>query len=148
MFTLELMLQNLILKEYTLTDGAVLMIGRRSVNDIVLRDDLTVSRHHATIQGKGQKLLLIDRGSTNGTIVNGKKVQSARLDDGDVVNIGKQYIIKVNVPAPDKKESTPTPQAAATSTPEDQPKSEKVGAADQPSSDADPEDRKKFVKKY
>ena len=108
MFTLELMLQNLILKEYTLTDGAVVMIGRRSANDIVLHDDLTVSRHHATIQGKGRKLLIIDQGSTNGTIVNGKKVQSARLDNGDVVNIGKQYIIKVNVPAPDKNESTLT----------------------------------------
>ena len=108
MFTLELMLKNLILKEYTLTDGAVLMIGRRSANDIALHDDLTVSRHHATIQGKGQKLLIIDRGSTNGTIVNGKKVQSARLDDGDVVNIGKQYIIKVNVPSSDKNESTLT----------------------------------------
>ncbi len=107
MFKLELTLNNLILKEYTLTDGAIMMIGRHSRNDIVLRD-LSVSRLHASIEGKGQKLLVFDHRSTNGTIVNGNKVQSAQLKHGDVVKIGKNHTIKVNVPSPKKKESTIT----------------------------------------
>jgi len=49
MFKLDLLIHNRILRGYTLTDGAILMIGRHSANDIVLRDK-SVSRHHATIE--------------------------------------------------------------------------------------------------
>ena len=47
MFKLELTLQNLALKEYTLSGGAKLSIGRYSENDIVLKD-MSVSRHYVT----------------------------------------------------------------------------------------------------
>jgi pSer/pThr/pTyr-binding forkhead associated (FHA) protein len=40
-------------------------------------------------------LIVFDKGSTNGTIVNGIKVQSAELYDGDIVEIGEQISIKV-----------------------------------------------------
>ena len=107
MFKLELMLQKLVLKEYALSDGAKLSIGRHSENDIVLKD-MSVSRHHATIEVRGQKLLVFDAGSKNGTIVNGIKAKSAELYHGDVVKIGKNCSIKVWVPPPKKKESTIT----------------------------------------
>jgi pSer/pThr/pTyr-binding forkhead associated (FHA) protein len=107
MFKLELTLQNLVLKEYALTDGAELIIGRHSENDIVLKE-MAVSRRHAAIEVKGQKLLVFDRDSKNGTLVNGTRVKSARLYDGDIVKIGKNCTIKVSVPPLEKKELTIT----------------------------------------
>ena len=107
MFKLELTLQNLVLKEYVLSDGAKLSIGRHTENDIVLKD-MGVSRYHATVEGRGQKLLVFDTGSKNGTIVNGTKVESAELHHGDIVKIGKNCAIKVSIPSPKKKESTIT----------------------------------------
>ena len=80
MFKLELTLQDLVLKEYSLTDGANLMVGRVLGNDIVL-EDMTVSRLHATIEVKGRKLVVSDQESKNGTVVNGTRVRSAELYD-------------------------------------------------------------------
>lgn len=107
MFKLEITQKNLVLKEYILTNGATLKIGRHSENDIVLKDT-TVSRHHATVEVRGQKLLIFDAGSRNGTIVNGTKAKSAELYHGDVVSIGKKWSIKALVPPAQKKESTIT----------------------------------------
>ena len=107
MFKLELTLQNLALREYTLSNGAKLSIGRYSENDIVLKD-MSVSRNHATIEVRGQKLFVCDAGSKNGTIVNGTKAKSDELYHRDVVQIGKNCRIKVSVPPPKKKNSTIT----------------------------------------
>ena len=106
-FKLELTLQDLVLKEYSLADGAQLTIGRVNGNDIVLKD-MTVSRLHATIAVKGRKILVSDQGSKNGTIVNGTRVMSAELRDGDIVGIGKNYTIRVTAPSPETREATLT----------------------------------------
>jgi pSer/pThr/pTyr-binding forkhead associated (FHA) protein len=106
-FKLELTLQDLVLKEYSLAEGANLTIGRVQGNDIVLKD-MTVSRLHATIAVKGQNLFVFDQGSKNGTVVNGTKVTSAELYDGDIVRIGKNYAIKVSAPPPEAREATLT----------------------------------------
>ena len=111
MFKLELKLQSLTLKEYALANGAKLAIGRHPGSEIVL-DDMAVSRHHATIEVKGQKLLVFDQASRNGIIVNEKKVQSAQLKHGDIVRIGKKFSIEVYVPAPKKREATVTAEHA------------------------------------
>jgi pSer/pThr/pTyr-binding forkhead associated (FHA) protein len=72
---------------YTLT-GAVEKIGRESTNDIVV-SDINASRTHAEIhmEPSGQ-WIISDLGSTNGLYVNGNKVQSAILNDADIVLIG------------------------------------------------------------
>jgi pSer/pThr/pTyr-binding forkhead associated (FHA) protein len=106
-FKLELTLQDLVLKEYSLAEGANLTIGRVHGNDIVL-EDMTVSRLHATIAVKERKLLVSDEGSKNGIIVNGTRVLSAELYDGDIVRIGKNYTIKVYAPTPEGREATLT----------------------------------------
>ena len=106
-FKLELTLQDLVLKEYTLSDGANLTIGRVQGNDIVLKD-MTVSRLHAAIAVKGQNLFVFDQGSKNGTIVNGTRVTSAELKDGDIVRIGKNYAVRVSAPTPETREATLT----------------------------------------
>ena len=107
MYKLELKLQNLTLKEYALANGAKLAIGRHPASEIVL-DDMAVSRHHATLEVQGQKLLVFDHRSKNGIRVNGKKVESAQLKHGDIVRIGKKFTIEVSVPPPEKREATVT----------------------------------------
>jgi pSer/pThr/pTyr-binding forkhead associated (FHA) protein len=46
---------------------------------------------------EGENLLVTDKGSKNGTIVNGLKVESVRLEDGDVIRIGDNLVIVVSV---------------------------------------------------
>jgi pSer/pThr/pTyr-binding forkhead associated (FHA) protein len=106
-FELELLFQNLTVEEYNLKDGAILIIGRQSDNDIVLEDE-AVSRVHAGISQKGQDLVIWDKGSRNGTIVNGKKVESAVLKNGDVVRFGARYFLKVYSAPGKHKERTQT----------------------------------------
>ena len=107
MFRLELQLQNITLKEYTLKDGKTLTIGRHTDNDIVLKDG-AVSRYHASIERKGAKLFVYDKGSRNGTWVNGNRAQSAELYNEDIVRIGKELSVKVATSSSVKKESTLT----------------------------------------
>jgi len=63
------------------------LIGRR--NDCDIRIPLTeVSRHHTELRIDGGKVLVKDLGSSNGTFINNKRVQSATLAPGDHVIIG------------------------------------------------------------
>ncbi len=68
-------------------------IGRSSELDVVLVEDM-VSRRHSKITVRGGELFIQDLGSTNGTFVNGEKVQHARLQEGDRILVGTN-IIKV-----------------------------------------------------
>lgn len=62
-------------------------IGRSSDNDIVIPDVLA-SRHHATLVPVPGGAEIRDNRSINGTFVNGARVDSARLNEGDTVTIG------------------------------------------------------------
>ena len=65
-----------------------LKIGRATDNDIVIPDVLA-SRHHATlVPNAAGGAEILDARSINGTFVNGTRVDSAPLHDGDVVTIG------------------------------------------------------------
>ncbi|OBH98640.1 ABC transporter ATP-binding protein [Mycobacterium sp. E2733] len=66
--------------------GAV-TIGRANDNDIVIPEVLA-SRHHATLVPTPHGTEIHDNRSINGTFVNGARVDSAVLHDGDVVTIG------------------------------------------------------------
>jgi pSer/pThr/pTyr-binding forkhead associated (FHA) protein len=55
----------------------------------VFLDDITVSREHARIERTANGLVLTDEGSLNGTYVNRQRIESARLSDGDELQIGK-----------------------------------------------------------
>ncbi|BAN31356.1 FHA domain-containing protein [Mycobacterium avium] len=68
------------------TPGAV-KIGRANDNDIVIPEVLA-SRHHATLIPTPAGTEIHDNRSINGTFVNGVRVDSAVLRDGDVVTIG------------------------------------------------------------
>jgi len=63
-------------------------IGRSPECGIFL-DDVTVSRKHAELVQRDGRWVIEDGGSLNGTFVNRKRVESAELDDGDEIQIGK-----------------------------------------------------------
>ena len=62
------------------------LIGR---NVDVSLEDPRVSRRHASLEVYGSTCVLIkDLGSTNGTFVNGRRVQAVELQDGDRILLG------------------------------------------------------------
>ena len=67
-------------------------IGRSPVSDIVI-DDVTASAHHAVIVFDNGNFVLRDLGSTNGTLVNGAKVEARSLKPGDVVQFGESKFV-------------------------------------------------------
>jgi len=67
-------------------------VGRNPESDIFL-DDITVSRHHCTFDWEHDELSLEDAGSTNGTYVNGSRVDSAVLNPGDEVLVGRFHLV-------------------------------------------------------
>jgi DNA-binding response OmpR family regulator len=74
-------------------DKPVVTIGRWPDNDVVV-GDRWVSRYHAQIQREGNEYVLEDRGSKNGTIVNGKRiVHPVTLQDGDVIQVAPLFAL-------------------------------------------------------
>jgi pSer/pThr/pTyr-binding forkhead associated (FHA) protein len=71
------------------------LIGRSPECDIFL-DDVTVSRKHAVLIGRNGEFTIEDQGSLNGTFVNRTRIESARLEDGDEVQIGKYRLTFLN----------------------------------------------------
>ena len=69
-----------------------LKIGRSSDNDIAIPDVLA-SRHHATLIPTPGGTEIVDNRSINGTFVNGSRVDTALLNDGDVVTIGNVDLV-------------------------------------------------------
>ena len=77
-------------KKYNL-NSASLVVGRSSKCDIQI-DQESISRNHSKIVNTGKSILIRDLGSTNGTKVNGRDVQSAALNEGDSITIGATNI--------------------------------------------------------
>ncbi|PIB76392.1 ABC transporter ATP-binding protein [Mycobacterium celatum] len=69
-----------------------LTIGRATDNDIVIQDVLA-SRHHAFLVPSPLGTEIRDARSINGTFVNGVRVGSAVLNEGDVVTIGNVDLV-------------------------------------------------------
>lgn len=63
------------------------VIGRE-VQCAVMLNDNSVSRQHSSITRLAEGYLLKDMGSSNGTYVNGHRIQEALLKDGDRISIG------------------------------------------------------------
>ena len=63
-------------------------IGRSPDCEVFL-DDVTVSHNHAVLLEEDGAFSVEDEGSLNGTFVNRKRIDSARLSNGDEVQIGK-----------------------------------------------------------
>ena len=72
-------------------DQRVTVIGRSSDADVRV-DDANVSRRHAEVRRIGDGYSLVDLGSTNGTEVNGQRIQETALMNGDVISVGTTRI--------------------------------------------------------
>ena len=68
-------------------DPLPLSIGRDPESDLFL-NNMTVSRHHAVIENKDSSVIIRDKGSLNGTWVDGKVIDEAELVDGTLIQIG------------------------------------------------------------
>jgi hypothetical protein len=72
---------------HLLLGSSPVTVGRADDNDLVLADP-QVSRHHARLEPDGQGWRAIDLGSTNGTWVNGVRLNAATIAVGDEVAFG------------------------------------------------------------
>jgi pSer/pThr/pTyr-binding forkhead associated (FHA) protein len=78
---------------FRLLPGAVKTIGRATGADFIL-DAALVSRVHCRLTAlAGGELELRDLGSTNGTFVNGERVETARLAPGDRIRVGRVDLV-------------------------------------------------------
>lgn len=71
---------------------SVTRIGRNPDNDVVIANDKRVSKYHAEIRREDGSYVVVDLRSTNGTMVNGRRIDRHRLADGDVIRIGDSTI--------------------------------------------------------
>ena len=104
MFEWTLLLDNRIIKRFTIGNGVSITIGR-SPDANVFIDNAAISRQHATLELKAGQYFIIDHNSLNGTMVNGKKIEgTVQISADDTIKIGKFLL----APAPigERKEST------------------------------------------
>jgi pSer/pThr/pTyr-binding forkhead associated (FHA) protein len=71
-------------------------LGRSSASNVVLEPSV-VSGLHARIERDAQRIVLRDLDSANGTFLNGERVTTALLRDGDVVSIANVVSYRVRV---------------------------------------------------
>ena len=79
-------------KEEISITRAPVTIGRQSTNDVVLSDP-NVSRRHAELRRDGAQWMLVDLGSTNGSLVNGKLAREHELTHGDRLAFGSSELV-------------------------------------------------------
>lgn len=92
----------IVVDEYPLNEGSVI-IGRRPDCDIQI-DDITVSGSHARVTVAPNQFMdglnditIEDAGSTNGTIVNGKRIYKKHLlKHGEIAKIGTHELTLVD----------------------------------------------------
>jgi len=73
-------------------EGEAVSLGREAGNDIQLHDT-EVSRRHAELRRAAKTFTLTDLGSSNGTYVNGKRIESHSLANGDEVQMGGSMML-------------------------------------------------------
>ncbi|PYS27063.1 MAG: hypothetical protein DMF75_21100 [Acidobacteria bacterium] len=80
-------------REVPLT-GSRLTLGRAEPADVVINDQ-SLSRVHASLNRDGDRVWIIDEGSTNGSLVNGAAVPASGtpLRDGDEIYLGNTTVV-------------------------------------------------------
>jgi hypothetical protein len=73
-------------------DGTCLLLGRALTCDVRFAEP-SVSRCHAELRRAARGWLIVDRASTNGTWVNGRRVDRAHVGDGDVIVLGNARVV-------------------------------------------------------
>jgi S1-C subfamily serine protease len=102
--------------EEAFSDKAVVSLGRHPGCDVVFQEVGTpiVSGRHAELRVDGDKVFVVDLGSTNGTFVNGRRAQSAELEPDDEVTLGANGpAFRAACAAAPAQTSIPSPETAA-----------------------------------
>jgi len=73
---------------FRMRPGSVKTLGRAPRADFVL-DAALVSRFHCRLTADDERLEVVDLSSTNGTFVNDRRVERARVADGDRLRVGR-----------------------------------------------------------
>ncbi|MBI5239269.1 MAG: FHA domain-containing protein [Elusimicrobia bacterium] len=92
-------------------DRPALTVGRKPDNDIII-DNPAVSGHHCRISVQGGTYFVEDLDSTNGTLVNEKRVKKAGLHHNDVVGVAKHALVFLEDKPPEPA-VTPEPEEPA-----------------------------------
>ncbi|MBU0481941.1 MAG: FHA domain-containing protein [Proteobacteria bacterium] len=88
-----ILLNNRIVKRFTISEGQSLTIGRGSDADVQV-DNTAISRQHSSLELKGGTYYITDHYSLNGTKVNGERIESAvPINMTDVIEVGK-FLLK------------------------------------------------------
>lgn len=85
-------------RSFTFDQHSTFLIGRSDAAQLCLPEDRFFSRNHCLLEIAPPRCFLRDLGSTNGTYVNGQKVQEAFLSNGDHIQ-GGQTVLAVEVSA-------------------------------------------------
>jgi pSer/pThr/pTyr-binding forkhead associated (FHA) protein len=72
--------------------GSVKTIGRATGAEFIL-DRALVSRLHCQLTAADDSVQVKDLGSTNGTFVNGQRVQTSDLHEGDTLGLGRVELL-------------------------------------------------------
>ena len=72
--------------------GTQILLGRSRASDVRFLEP-TVSRRHAALQRVAGGWLLVDRASTHGTWVNGRRIDRAIVTDGDQIRLGHAQMV-------------------------------------------------------
>jgi hypothetical protein len=113
-------------KQFPVPEGEPLMVGRTERANVVVSGDSQISGVHFAVEWDGKVCRVIDRRSTNGTLLNGNRVTESTLRDGDVITAGDtRFIVRfvpeakrpTQQPADASQPAPPSPGAAASSPP-------------------------------
>jgi pSer/pThr/pTyr-binding forkhead associated (FHA) protein len=74
---------------------SVTTLGRQLENDIVFHEEF-LSRFHAEILYENGTYILVDKNSTSGTYVNGRRIDRCVLNSGDLLALANIYILFFN----------------------------------------------------
>ncbi len=86
------MLQDKVIKSFTIKDGERLIIGRGDDANVRI-DNPAISRHHSALEVQNGKPFLQDLCSLNGTKVNGKPIDFIQISETDTIKLGKFSLV-------------------------------------------------------
>jgi adenylate cyclase len=73
---------------FELREGVTLVVGRAPTSDVPIIDP-TISRRHAEVEFHDGTITVRDLGSSNGTFVNGSRIDASPVSAGDTITFGK-----------------------------------------------------------
>jgi pSer/pThr/pTyr-binding forkhead associated (FHA) protein len=76
----------------------------------IVLSSLDISRYHASIEINQDRLTIVDRGSSNGVIVNGTRQDQTQISPGDIIQLGN-YQIAIAIPSNARPVTTPASQS-------------------------------------